>query len=219
MGTPLIPEWLDLSAVAVGAIQGAVFAVQNADEQKFDIVGLIAMSLAMGLGGGFIRDVLLSVPLATLQTDIYLLTVIGAGIAGAVFTTIISRLGPVIVTLDAIALGLFMGLGTMKAFYTGHEVLPTILVGVLTAAGGGVTRDILAGQSIAIFQEATFYALAALAGSIVLLVLHYLGISDAIAMLSGCVTTIMLRLISVIFDWQTPSVKRFAIGVSGIRRY
>lgn len=217
MDNVVVPLWLDLLAVAVGAVEGAVFAVEKADEQKYDIIGLLAMALAVGLGGGFIRDVLLNVPLATLQTNKYLITVIAAAIAGGAFTLVISRLEKVIVALDAVALGLFMGVGTMKALHTQHAILPTILVGILTGAGGGLIRDVLARQNVMIFQEATFYALAALVGSVVLLVLYYSGMSANYAMLVGCSVTILLRLASVAFDWKSPSVKRFVISGSRIR--
>ena len=75
------PPWIELSAVVVGAIAGALFATRRG----LDLVGVLAIAIVAGLGGGMIRDILLSTVPAALTDPAYLVAVVIAAVVGAFF--------------------------------------------------------------------------------------------------------------------------------------
>src|SRR5436190_20299532 len=92
------PLWIELPAVIAGALAGALFA----QKRGLDIIGILALALVSGLGGGIIRDVLLSrIPLA-LRESWYLLAVAGAALVGAFFANAARRAKHPMLVIDAI---------------------------------------------------------------------------------------------------------------------
>ena len=133
-----IPLWIDLAAVAVGAAQGASFTVAEDDRNEFDILAGIVFAVAVGLGGGLVRDMLLNVRPAALQTDWYLITAVLAGIAGMIAAHLINRMRLFVEVLDAAALALFVVVGVAKANDAGIGPSGQVLLGTITGVGGGV---------------------------------------------------------------------------------
>ncbi|MFZ8302560.1 TRIC cation channel family protein, partial [Staphylococcus aureus] len=78
----IIPLWADLTAVALGGVQGALFAAGFQGQRRLDLLGVAIIGILLGMGGGLIRDLLLGVTPATLQNNWYLLTAIGASLVG-----------------------------------------------------------------------------------------------------------------------------------------
>jgi uncharacterized membrane protein YeiH len=195
-----ITEVIDLSAVLASGLSGALLA----SRKRFDLGGLFFLTLVAGLGGGLIRDVLLQqgLPVA-LSTANYLLTVIAAAVIGYVFEKSVHRVLPAITVVDAAGLGLYAVIGCIRATDAGLGPLPTIVVGVLTAVGGGILRDILAGDTPVIFQREV-YATAALLGSLLFVGLTRSGVGPETAGLVGFVSAAGLRLVSVWRGWNVP---------------
>lgn len=160
---PQIPDLIaafDLLGVfANGLLGGAV-----ARRHQLDPVGFSVLAIISALGGGAIRDVLLDVQPVAL-TDLRYLTValVAAGIA---FLVPLEgrRWRQVFPWVDAVALGTWAVVGTQKALLLDIHWLPAILLGVLTACGGGVVRDVMLGSVPAILQRSELYATAAFAG-------------------------------------------------------
>ena len=109
-----IPLWLDLSAVAFGAMQGGSFGAQFRHESNFDILGVAVFAILMGLGGGIVRDLLLNQVPAALRNNSYLLTAIGGGLVGMLAAELISRPSRPLQALDAGVVGLFVVVGAVK---------------------------------------------------------------------------------------------------------
>lgn len=195
-----ITQVIDLSAVLASGLSGALLASQK----RFDLGGLAFLTLVAGLGGGLIRDVLLQqgLPVA-LRTPNYLLTVIAAAVIGYFFEKSVRRVLPAITVVDAAGLGLYAVIGCIRASDAGLGPLPTIVVGVLTAVGGGILRDILAGETPVIFQREV-YATAALLGSVLFVVLTRLGTGPETAGAVGFVSAAGLRAVSVWRGWNIP---------------
>lgn len=126
-----IPLWLDLTAVAIGAIQGAMFAGRFTD-RRFDLLGIAFIGITVGLGGGLLRDILLDGVPAALQSNWYLPVSAAAALLGMLLQSLFNRLGPLIITLDAVTIGLFGALGTSKALAHGLPEIPALFVGVIT---------------------------------------------------------------------------------------
>ena len=139
----MIPLWADLIAVGLGGIQGALFASGFRGQRRLDLLGVAIIGIVMGMGGGLIRDLLLNVTPVTLQSNWYLLTATGAALVGMLLAGVFHRLNAVIVGLDALVIGLFGAFGTSKALALGFPLVPAVFVGVCSAVGGGLIRDIL----------------------------------------------------------------------------
>src|SRR3954451_9874289 len=100
-----IPLWLDLSAVAIGAVQGAMFA-GRLKEHRIDLLGVTIIGIVVGLGGGLLRDMMLNLPLALTPNNWYLVIASLSAIVGMLLQRAIARLNFVIIALDAITIGL-----------------------------------------------------------------------------------------------------------------
>lgn len=159
------PLWLALLTVGVNAMVGALRATLD-DEYHWDIVGLSTFAVLMGLGGGFIRDILLgNTPVESLRTSWYLVTVlIGIGLV-LLFGKRISRAKQLVVLLNSVALGLFAITGTAYALRAELPIVSSIFVGVVSAVGGGVLVSVMKDEVPEILLTSAPNALLALAAS------------------------------------------------------
>ncbi|WDG19455.1 trimeric intracellular cation channel family protein [Microbacterium sp. Clip185] len=200
----VIPLWADLTAVALGGVQGALFASGFRGQRRLDLLGVAIIGILFGMGGGLIRDLLLGVAPATLQSDWYLLTAMAASLIGMLLAGLFQRLNRVIVSLDAFVIGLFGAFGTSKALALGLPVVPAVFVGVCAAVGGGVLRDVIMGLPVAIMHVGSLYAVAAAAGCVVLATLDAFGVNLVAAAIVGIAVTTIIRILAVIFDLSLP---------------
>lgn len=156
------PLWLALVTVGVNAIVGSLRASVD-DEHHWDIVGMATFALLMGLGGGFIRDFLIgNLPAESLRTPWYLLTVLGAMVVVLVLGQWISRVALLMTLLQALAVGLFAVVGTAYALRADLPIVSALLVGVITAVGGGTLVSIMKGEIPQILLASSPNALVAL---------------------------------------------------------
>ena len=130
------PLWLDLAAVFTSAVMGALVAVRR----DFDVVGVLALALVTGLGGGVIRDVLLNQVPVFLHEATYEAAALAAGGLAVYFAPNLTRIGWILLLSDAIGLGLYGVVGADKALVNGIDAFPAVLVGMAAAVGGGVLR-------------------------------------------------------------------------------
>jgi uncharacterized membrane protein YeiH len=200
----VIPLWADLTAVGLGGIQGALFASGFVGQRRLDLLGVAIIGIVMGMGGGLIRDLLLNVELATMQSNWYLLTALAASLLGMLLAGLFQRLNAVIVALDALVIGLFGAFGTAKALAIGLPEVPAVFVGVCAAVGGGILRDVFMGLPVAIMHVGSLYAVAAGVGCAVLAATHALGAPLVAAAVACVAVTTVIRLLAVIFDISLP---------------
>lgn len=153
---------IDLAGVFVNAVLGGVVA----REFRMDPVGFVALAILSGLGGGMIRDVLLQhgPPVALTDTFYVLLAVVGAAVAFLIplRARVWSLTYPVV---DTLALGTWAVVGAEKTLSAGLTWLPAILLGTISAVGGGALRDLAVNRTPAIFGGNTLYATCAVAAS------------------------------------------------------
>lgn len=200
----VIPLWADLTAVGLGGVQGALFASGFRGQRRLDFLGVALIGVLIGMGGGLIRDLLLGVAPATLQSNGYLLTATGAALVGMLLAGIFQRLSGVIVALDALVIGMFGAFGTSKALALGLPVVPAVFVGVMAAVGGSVLRDVIMGLPVAIMHVGSLYAVAAGAGCVVLAVADAFGAPLLAAAIAGIAVTTVIRILAVVFDLSLP---------------
>jgi uncharacterized membrane protein YeiH len=200
----VLPRWielsLDLGGTFVFALSGALVAVRK----DLDLVGVAVLSISAGLGGGMIRDLLLgTTPPAAFRNEAYLFVAAGAAIAGFFFHPLITRLSISILLMDALGLGFFAVVGTAKSLDAGLAFVPAVLLGVVTGAGGGVVRDLLASE-IPLILRRDIYALAALLGAALFAVLIHFRANRTGAVIIAVAATFALRVLAIRFNWQAP---------------
>ncbi len=165
---PEIIRLLDLLGVlANGLLGGAV-----ARRFNLDPVGFTVLAIVSALGGGAIRDILLDLrPIALTDLDYLTVALVAAGIA---FLVPLEgrRWRQLFPWVDAIALGTWAVVGTQKAMLYDIHWLPAMLLGVLTACGGGAVRDMMLGRVPVILQQSELYASAAFVAGAVFVVLE-----------------------------------------------
>ncbi|MGH3682557.1 MAG: trimeric intracellular cation channel family protein [Natronosporangium sp.] len=198
---------LDLTGVAANALVGAAVA----RGLQIDVVGFLALGIVSGLGGGLLRDTLLQhgTPVA-LTNYLYLPVALGAALV-AFLLRLEGRLwDTTYVLVDALALGCWAAAGAQLTLTVGLGWLPAVLLGTITAVGGGMLRDILVQRRPQVFERGPLYAVCAAVASGVLVVLTYLGYAPL-----GTVAAVLvgsgLCLLSRWHNWQAPVARSWQL--------
>lgn len=209
------PLWIDVTACTVGGLAGAVAAARL----NLDIVGIFALALITGLGGGILRDILLNQVPAALQSPWFIVAACAAAMAVFLFQSGIHRLTLVLVILDAFALGIYGVVGADKALVNGIDVVPALLVGIITAVGGGVLRDLFASRTPEIFKaNSQLYAIAALIGVATYIVMNRIGISLVVDSSVAVGVTVFIRLAAWRKDWAAPQALETDLSATFTRK-
>jgi len=193
---------LDLVGIFVFAISGGLVAVRK----ELDVFGVLVLATTTGLGGGFIRDVLIGdIPPAALADWRYLLVPIAAGLLTFWFHPTLGRMERVVNVFDAAGLGLFCVAGALKASEYGLGPLPAAILGMVTGVGGGMVRDVLAGRVPVILRRGELYAIPALGGAGVAVTGYELGLAASTVALPAALFTIAWRLVAMRRGWTVPT--------------
>jgi len=190
---------LDLTGVFVFALTGALVAVRK----RLDIFGTLVLAFVTGLGGGLTRDVLLGdVPPPGLTDWRYLVVACLAGVATFLWHRVVARWENIILTLDAAGLALFCVNGAVKASEAGLSVVPAALLGMITAIGGGILRDVLANR-VPVVLEANvgWYAVPALAGATLAAIGSHYGWVTPLVLIPGMTLCFGWRILAMRFGW------------------
>ncbi len=170
--SPAVFRVIDL----IGVLFNGVLGGRLARGKHFDAVGFTVLALTSAVGGGVIRDVLLQQGPPVALTDPWYLGTALAGAAISMLWTFDSRPWRIALTLaDGTALGCWAATGTLKALTAGLGILPALLLGIITAVGGGMVRDIAAGNVPTIFGGNYLYTVPALVSAAVMVILAKLG--------------------------------------------
>lgn len=172
-----------------------------------------SLAVITALGGGITRDVLIQKgpPLTFLDVR-YLLVALGAGIVALLFGFCAGLyMSRFIWIADAASLGLFSVAGVSRALNAGLPVLAALILGLISAVGGGSLRDVLMGRTPRVFERGEPYTTAALLAILVFLAGDRLGLDRSISTAAGAVSGLVLKLLTARFHWKTPVV-RFWVG-------
>lgn len=197
---------LDLIGIFVFGISGALMAIHR----DFDIVGIAILAVITALGGGVLRDVILGATPPTAFSDWRYLAV---ALASAAVTFIahpeLKRIGRTLLVFDAAGLGLFCVAGTVKALDFGLTPIAAVTLGVTTAVGGGLLRDVIARETPALVRtDSELYAVPALLGaSAVAIVWELEGYEPALGALIS-VAVFGLRVLALHKHWRAPRAVR-----------
>jgi uncharacterized membrane protein YeiH len=191
---------LELVGIFVFALSGGLVAVRK----HLDIFGVLVLAGSTGLGGGFLRDVLIdATPPAALADWRYLLVPVVAGLTTFVFYPALGRMEPTVNILDAAGLGLFCVTGALKALEYGLGPVPAALMGMVTGIGGGMVRDLLAGRVPVVFSS-ELYATPALAGATWAVLAQDQGWSVWVVAVPGVLVCFGWRVLAIVRNWRAP---------------
>lgn len=195
---------VDLVGVFFFAASGAILAVRKG----YDIVGSLMLALMVGTGGGVIRDLIVNqdVP-AAFQNPWYLILPAVASLA--VFLKVLDgdRGQHAVMLFDAIGLAVYCVIGTRIALLGGLSPVSAVVLGLLTAVGGGILRDVVAGEPPGVFGGRGWYALPALLGAAltaVLGTLEWLNIYTSVAVM---IAVLAVRVVSLRGQWLAPGAE------------
>lgn len=192
---------LDVLGTFVFGLSGGVLAVRK----KLDMFGAIVLALCAGLAGGIFRDLVIGLhPPNAFKNAHYVVSAMGGGLFAFFGLPVFTRLRRPILILDAIGLGLFAVSGCAVALNAGLGLIASAVLGVISAVGGGIVRDVLVGQVPVVFSKGDIYAFAALGGACLYIALLGFGVNDLFASLVSVVFVFSTRLLSVRFRWSAP---------------
>jgi uncharacterized membrane protein YeiH len=200
----------------LGTMAFSVSGAMTAMRKKMDIFGVIILGITTAVGGGMLRDIVLgNHPPRVFSSPIYL--IVATAVAVLVFLPALRRwmannqllFDQLLRIMDALGLGIFTVVGVQVGYETGYELgfyLLTFL-GTITGVGGGVIRDMMAGDRPYIFIKHV-YACASLAGAAVCVVL-WEPAGRLVAMMVGLALVVALRLLAAHFRWSLPKAEEF----------
>jgi uncharacterized membrane protein YeiH len=200
MSAAMVFAALNVLGTFVFGLSGAMVAIRRG----FDIFGILVLSVATGVAGGILRDLLLGAIPPEVLISLWPMAIASlAGVCAFFFKPLIDRLTRPVMVLDAIGLGVFAVAGCRKALLFGLEPAGAILLGVMTAIGGGMARDIMAAEVPRVLHEEV-YALAAFAGAGAYAGAIWLGVPEVTAAALAVLLAVCLRLASVRYGWTLP---------------
>lgn len=193
---------LDLAGTFAFALNGALTAVRAA---RLDIVGVVTLGMITALGGGILRDILLgALPPATFSDWRYLLVATAGGLIAFALSRQLDRITLSITVFDALGLGLFAVTGAARALDLGAGAGQAVLLGGITAVGGGTLRDVLV-RRIPSVLSSELYAVPALLGALVVVVADRLGSTAVAWSLAGAALAFTVRMLGVGFRINAPT--------------
>ncbi|WP_109472923.1 trimeric intracellular cation channel family protein [Ornithinimicrobium cavernae] len=207
---------LDILGVFVFALSGGLVAVRKG----LDLVGVVVLAWVAGLGGGIMRDVLLGdTPPVGISDWRLLVPAALAGLGTFLWYRHLRSVLPLradvrakvigrsVRVLDAGGLALFAVSGALKALEFQAGALAAVLLGVLTATGGGALRDVLAGQVPEVLRR-ELYAIPALIGATLIVVGHALDILTPLLIWGAVALVFVIRIAAVALDLNAPTALR-----------
>ncbi|MFE0177093.1 trimeric intracellular cation channel family protein [Streptomyces sp. NPDC059002] len=200
--TPSVQHALDIVGIFVFAISGALLAVRK----NFDVFGIAVLAEVTALGGGLFRDLVIGAVPPAAFTDLgYFITPLFAAALVFFLHPEVERTQLAVNVFDAAGLGLFCVTGTTKAYDYGLGLTASVALGLATAVGGGVLRDVVANEVPSLVRwDRDLYAVPAIVGAtMVALCIRY---DQLTAFTSGLaiVTAFVLRLLAMRYHWRAP---------------
>lgn len=213
----MIIENLTFILEVIGTAAFAVSGVQTALNKRMDIFGTLVLSLVTAVGGGILRDLILGdTPPVAFREPVFSFTALL--VSAAIFTVAYFRgkksessfenFSRLINVIDSMGLAIFAidGVNRAHACGFGENAYLSVFVGMLTAVGGGVIRDIMAGE-IPVILKKRIYALAAFLGCLVYqIIIEHSFMSESTALIISILLIFAVRILATIFRWNLPKL-------------
>ena len=199
--TPILYT-LDLAAAVAFAITGALVA----SRKQLDILGFIWLAVITGVGGGTVRDLVLGVPVFWVVDPTPVVACILTAIIVHFAAHLMESRYRYILLFDAFGMALVAVVGTAKGLDAGTSALVAVMMGVMTAALGGIIRDTL-GQEPSIILRREIYVAAAVLGSASYIVMSWAGVERALSLGTAFTFAFIARVLALRYNWSLPAYK------------
>ncbi len=192
---------LDIIGTAAFAISGASLGVRR----RMDLFGVLVLAAVTATAGGVMRDLLVgAIPPVAIADWKPLTLALGSGLFTFYFKPLVRRLRSPVLIFDAAGLAVFAVVGTEKALIHGVPFGSAVLLGLISAIGGGVVRDLMTAQVPTVLR-AEIYAVAALAASVIVAAGEALDLTPRLVVPVALLTATLLRLVSIRREWSLPT--------------
>ena len=208
-----MPEAVLLLFEMIGTVAFSISGAMTGIKKGMDAFGVVTLGLVTAVGGGIIRDLVLGItPPLTFRNPVYAIAAVCTALI-LCFPGVLRQLNrnhrlydAVMLVMDSLGLGIFtvVGIQTAGTVISSGSIFLLLFVGVITGVGGGVLRDVLAGDRPYIFVK-HIYACASLTGAVLCIFLW--PISGSAAMIAGAGAVVVLRLCAARFRWSLPRPK------------
>lgn len=190
----------------LGTLAFAISGIRLASAKRFDWFGAYIVGFTTAVGGGTMRDLMLSQTPFWMLDSSYLIVTAGAmGIVICLGRYLI-KLNNTFFIFDAIGLGLFTVVGIEKTLAAGFPLWVAVIMGTITGAAGGVLRDILINEEPLIFRK-EIYALACVFGGVAFRFCQQLEIGDPMIQIVTAMSVIVVRVVAVHYKLRLPILK------------
>lgn len=190
----------------IGTFAFAISGIRLASAKQFDWFGAYVAGVAVAIGGGTIRDVLLDVTPFWMTNPIYLICSALALLWVIFFRKHLIHMHNTFFIFDSIGLALFTVVGISKTIDLGYAFWVAIIMGTMTGAAGGVIRDVFINEIPLIFRK-EIYAMACVIGGVIYWGLDRLGVDAALTqVISGC-CIFVVRALAVKYQICLPILK------------
>ncbi len=190
----------------LGTFAFAISGIRHAAAKHFDWFGGFVCGIAVAIGGGTIRDVMLGVTPFWMTSSVYIICTVLAQVFVIVFARSLKRIDNTWFFFDTLGLALFTIVGMQKTLDCGHPYWVAIIMGCITGAAGGVIRDVLLNNVPVIFQK-EIYAMASILGGLVYWGLIKLDCDVNIAVVAAFAIVCATRLLAVKYHISLPVLK------------
>ncbi|MCI6619148.1 MAG: trimeric intracellular cation channel family protein [Prevotella sp.] len=190
----------------LGTFAFAISGIRHAAARHFDWFGGFVCGVAVAIGGGTIRDVMLGVTPFWMTSSIYFICTLLAQVFVIVFARSLKRLDNAWFVFDTLGLALFTIAGIQKTLSCGHPFWVAILMGCITGSAGGVIRDILLNKVPVIFHK-EIYAMASVAGGLLYWALISLGVNVGVTAVATFLLISLIRFFAVRYHISLPRLR------------
>ena len=198
--------FLDLAGTFAFELSGAAAA----RERGLDWFGIMVIAFTVACGGGVFRDLCIgAIPPAGLADWRYLATAVAAAVLTMASRGLVERMAHPVTLFDTLGLGLFAVTGAQKALLLGSNAEVAVLMGMVTAVGGGVARDVLLNR-VPVILRREIYASAALVGAAIETAGYVFGQDSTAVTWFALATCFALRYASLRYQWNLPHFGRHA---------
>ena len=199
---------IDIIGTFAFAISGALVA----KKKDFDVFGVIIIAFVTAVGGGMIRDVLINAhPINWIGDLNYIWTILLAVVITYVFRSKVAPLSKTLFLFDTIGISVFTLLGLQKGLNYNLHPFVALIMGMVSAVFGGVTRDVLTRKIPLIFKK-EIYASACLFGGVVYLTLGYFKVQENAQFVISALVIIITRLVVVKYKLELPKINTDIFG-------
>lgn len=189
-----------------GTVAFAISGIRHAAARHFDWFGGFVCGIAVAIGGGTIRDLMLGTSPFWMASPVYIICTFVAQAIVIIFARSLKRLDNAWFVFDTLGLALFTIAGIQKTLAFDHPFWVAIIMGCITGAAGGVIRDVLLNRAPIIFQK-EIYAMASVMGGLLYWLLTLVGVSLPVTAVATFCCIVAVRFMAVRYHISLPVLR------------